>query len=156
MSQIVSGYAVSSALLDRLAESARKRDYKSFWNTLNSDAVTAEPAYSYSGTVVSTLLELLEERGWTPVIDDTSPSATDIAAGDVGLLMCCGEADADHGLSFLRSLNLTDGELAAFHADFWGEEWDEAVPAHREAMNYLETTLALVPQRGDWALLFIG
>ena len=57
---------------------------------------------------------------------------------------------------FLRSLNISDEELAAYHADFWGEEWDEAVPALREAINYLETTLALIPQRGDWVLLFIG
>jgi hypothetical protein len=64
MSQIVNGYAVTTAALDLLAEFARKRDYKSTWTTLNSEAVATEPAYSYSGTVVSGLLELLDERDW--------------------------------------------------------------------------------------------
>ena len=156
MSQVVSAYAVRSELLDRLAEMIRKKDYQSFWTTLNSEAVATEPAYSYSGTVVSTLLELLEEKGWTPVIDDGATPATVLAEGEVGLVLCCQQTDADEGLSFLRSLTLTDAELVAYHEEFWGEEWDEAVPALREALSYIETTLALVPQRGDWALLFIG
>ena len=156
MSQIVSGYAVTSELLDRLAEIIRKSDYQSFWNTLHAEAIATEPAYSYSGSVVSALLELLEEKGWTPVIDDSSPSATTIAAGADSLLICCSKDDADEGLAFLRSLSLSDSELATFHSEFWGEEWDEAVPAMREAISYVETTLALVPQRGDWALLFVG
>ena len=155
MSQIVSGYAVTQELLDRLAELVRRKDHKSFWTTLHAEGVATEPAYSYSGTVASTLLELLEERGWTPVVEEGSTSATTLAAGDVGLLMCCDEKEASEELAFLRSLSITDEELAAYHSDYWGEEWDEAAPAHREAMSYIETTLALVPQRGDWALLFI-
>lgn len=156
MSQIASGYAVTPELLDRLAEFARCKDFQSFWKTLNSEGVATEPAYSYSGTVMSTLLELLGERGWAPVIDNESTSAVAIAEVDVGLLMCCGEDEAGEGLAFVRSLTLTDEELAAYHTEFWGEDWDEAVAALREAISYLETTLALVPQRGDWALLFIG
>ena len=156
MSQVVSGFAVTSELLDRLAELIRKRDYNSFWNTLRVEGIATEPAYSFSGSVVSELIELLEERGWTPVIDESSTSATTIAAGMDSLLICCSKDDASEGLAFLRSLSLSDSELAAFHSEFWGEEWDEAVPAMREAINYIETTLALVPQRGDWALLFIG
>ncbi|HEV8428597.1 MAG TPA: hypothetical protein VGQ41_11915 [Pyrinomonadaceae bacterium] len=156
MSQIVHGYAVTSELLDVLAESARQRDYKSFWTTLNLEGVETEPAYSYSGTVAGTMLELLQEKGWTPVIDSDSESAVAIAGSEVGLEMCCGPADADESLSFVRSLSVSDEELAAYYREFWGEEWDEAVLALREALSYLETTLALIPQRGDWALLFIG
>lgn len=156
MSQIVSGYAMTSALLDSLAESARNRDYKTFWTLMNIEAVATEPAYSYSGTVAGTLLELLQEKGWTPVIDSSSASVAEIASAEVGLEMCCGEADAGEGLAFVRSLAITDEELAAYHTEFWSEEWDEAVPALREALSYLETTLALIPQRGDWSLLFIG
>jgi hypothetical protein len=156
MSQILSGYAVTSELLDRLAEIIRERDYKSFWTTLHGEAIATEPAYSYSGSVASALLELLEERGWTPVIDDSSTAATTIATSDVSLAICCSKDDASEGLAFLRSLSLTDAELAAYHREFWGEEWDEAVPAMREAISYIETTLALVPQRGEWSLLFIG
>ena len=156
MSQIVSGYAVTSELLDRLAGAIRKKDHTLFWNMLNSEGVATEPAYSHSGTVAATLLELLEERGWTPVIEESSASANVLAESDVGLLMCCQENDADEGLAFVRSVSVTDAELAAYHSEFWGEEWDEAVPALREGLSYIETTLALVPQRGDWALLFIG
>lgn len=156
MSQIVSGYAVTQELLDRLAELARKKDYQSFWTTLHAEGVATEPAYSYSGTVASTLLELLEERGWTPIVEESSTSGTTLASGDVGLMLCCEENEASEGLAFLRSLSITDEELAAYHSDYWGEEWDEAAPALREAMSYIETTLALVPQRGDWALLFIS
>jgi hypothetical protein len=156
MSQIVSGYAVTSELLDRLAAVIRKRDYDAFWSAIRAEAVATEPAYSYSGSVVSALFELLEERGWTPAIDDSSPSATTIAAGVDSLSICCSKDGADEGLAFLRSLSLSDSELAEFHSEFWGEEWDEAAPAMREAISYIETTLALIPQRGDWALLFIG
>ena len=100
MSQIVHGYAVSSGLLDRLAEFARKKDYKSFWIALNAEGVGTEPAYSYSGTVAGTLLELLQERGWAPVIDSGSDSATALAESEVGLEMCCSEAEASEGLAF--------------------------------------------------------
>ena len=155
MSQIVSGYAVTQELLDRLAEIIRKKDYESFWATLHAEGVATEPAYSYSGTVASTLFELLEERGLPPVIDEGSASAITLAESEVGLMICCDENEASAGLAFLRSLSITDEELAEYHAEFWGEEWDEAAPALREAISYLETTLALVPQRGDWALLFI-
>ncbi len=155
MSQVVSGYAVTQELLDRLAGIVRKKDYELFWTTLRAEGVATEPAYSYSGMVASTLLELLEERGWAPAIDESSTSATTLTESDVGLSICCDEKEAGEGLAFLRSLSITDEELAEYHSEFWGEEWDEAVPALREAMSYLETTLALVPQRGDWALLFI-
>ena len=156
MSAIATGCSVSSDLLIRLAAMVLYGDFWSFWKTLRSEGVQTDPPYSYSGYVMLMAIGLLMDRGWTPVIDLSSPEATSIDDAEIGTVLCCQERDANEGLSFLRSLALSDAELAAFQKEYWGEEWDQAVPALREAIAYIEKTLALLPKHGDWALLFIG
>jgi hypothetical protein len=156
MSQIATGYTVYSASLDRLAVLAQAHDYASFWRLLKAEAVETEPAYSYSGSLVSLALDILTQRGWPPTLDDSYPAVATIAASGASLVMCCRDREAEDGLARLRSMAFTDAELAGYYRDCTGEEWGEAAQALREAIGYLEGTLSLIPQSGDWALFFIG
>jgi hypothetical protein len=156
MSQIATGFTVSSASLDRLAALAQARDYASFWRLLKTEAIETEPSYSYSGSVVSVALDILTQRGWLPTLDDSYPAVATLATSGTSLVMCCRDQEAEEGLARLRSMAFTDAELAGYYRDYTGEEWSEAAQALREAIGYLERTLSLIPQSGDWALLFIG
>ena len=156
MSAIAIGYSVTSDLLIRLDTMVLYGDFPSFFKTLDSEAVQTVPPYSYSGYVVLDAIVLLTGRGWTPIFDRSSPGAASIADAEIGAVLCCQKKDANELLSSLRSLTFTDDELAAFLKEEWGEEWDQAVPALREALAYIENTLALLPKHGDWALLFVA
>jgi len=156
VSAIVIGCSVTSDLLMRLAPMVLFGDFPLFWKTLSSEAVQTDPPYSYSGYVVLDAITLLMNRGWGPIVDLSSPEASTLVDVDVGLVLCCKEKDANELLSFVRSVAFSDAELAAsWREQPFSKEWDEAVPALREAIAYIEKTLALLPKHGDWVLLFI-
>ena len=56
----------------------------------------------------------------------------------------------------ISSIDLTDGELAVYFADFAGESWDAAPKAMREAISFLVATLVGASRADQWAVLFIG
>jgi len=157
MSQIATGYGVTSSLLNQLMPTLEGSDHEAFWSLLHDHAAETTPAYSFSGSVVTVAVEYLEDRGLSLPLNDSHAVVRAILSSGLSLAMCCQAAEAGALVAAMRQLQPDDEELGRYFAEFTGEVWDQASDALREGLDYIARTLLLAPaRRGDWILLFIG
>jgi hypothetical protein len=156
MSQIATGYGLSSSLLDRLRPTLEDRNYKAFWSLLHGHAAETTPAYSFSGSVVSVAVEYLEGRGVSLPVNDSHATVRAMLSTDLSLVMCCDAEQAGAIVAAMQQLQIDDSDLGGYYAEFTGEEWDRASEALGEGLDYIRRTLLLAQAGCDWVMLFIG
>jgi hypothetical protein len=89
MSQIATGYGVSSSLLDRLLPILEDRNYTAFWFLLKEEAVETTPAYAFSGSVMSIALAYLENKGVALPLNDSPATTQATLSSDLSLVLGC-------------------------------------------------------------------
>jgi hypothetical protein len=156
MSQIASGYGLSSSLMNQLLPLAEDRNYKAFWSLLFDQATETTPNYSFSGSVVAIATVYLEGKGVRLPVNDAHPTVRAMLSAELSLEMCCEAEQAVAVLAAMQQLEIDDSELGSYYVEFTGEEWDQAIDALREGLDYIKRTLLLAQSGYDWIMLFIG
>jgi hypothetical protein len=158
MSQIATGYGLSSSLLDRLLPALVDRDrfYEAFWSLLHDHATETTPDYSFSGSVVAIAIEYLEDKGVPLPVNDSHPTFRAMLSADLSLAMCCDAEQAKATVGAMQQLQVDVSELGIYYVEFTGEEWDEASDALVEGLDYIKRTLLLSEAGCEWVMLLIG
>ena len=158
MSQIATGYGLSSSTLDRLLPTLEEQDryYNAFWSLLRDHALETTPDYHFSGSVVAIAMEYLAEKGISLPVNDSHSTIRAIMSADLSLAMCCDANQAGSIATAMHELHIDESELAGYYAEFTGEEWNNASDALKEGLDYIKRTLLLVEAGCEWVILFIG
>ena len=156
MSQIATGYGISSSLMNQLLPMAKERNYKAFWSLLSDQATEIILDYSFSGSVVAIAIDYLEDKGVALPVNDSHPTVRAMLSADLSLVMCCDAGQAAAIMAKMQQLQVDESELGSYYAEFTGEEWDQTSEAMGEAVAYIKRTLSLAQAGCDWVMLFIG
>lgn len=156
MSQIATGYGLSSSLMGELLPAVEAGNYSAFWSLLSDQAIQVTPDFSFSGSVVAIVIEYLQDKGVELPINDTHPTVRAMLSADLSLAMCCDVRQAEAVVAAMQELQIDEGEFESYFMEFTGEAWDEAGSAFAEGLDYIRRTLLLALGGCDWVMLFNG
>jgi hypothetical protein len=157
VSQIAHAYLVKSDVLAKLSELAKKGDYASFWQSLKSEGCVVEPAYSYSGSVVTVLLAFLAENDIDIPLNVSDSNLAELSRScDLGLMVAADSSDAAQCLAVLDCQTAEERSLGRYFDDFTHNAWDESGKAMMEAFQFVRNGLNAVKDYPGYYLLFAG
>lgn len=154
MSQLATGYGLSSTLMNQLLPLVEARNYPAFWSLLMDQATETTPDYSFSGSVVAIAITYLEDKGIHLPVNDSHPTVRAMRSTEMPLELCCDARQAEAALMAIQKLQIDDRELESYYCEFTGEAWDEAGIALAEGLDYIKRTLSLAGC--DWVMLLNG
>jgi hypothetical protein len=155
MSQIAHAYLVEAEVLAKLSELVKKGDYTTFWQSLKAEGRMVEPAYPYSGHVVTVLLAFLAENDIEVPLNVSDSNLAELSRScDLGLMVAADSTDAVKCLEVLDCQTTEEGFLGRYFDDFTHRAWDESGKAMLEAFRFVRTGLDAVKDFPGYYLLF--
>ena len=152
MSAVASAYKMEANALARASTLIAHNEYDKLWDLMKIHRVAT---LSYSGIVLAAAIPFLGERGIAfPKREDLSVFSTRDRE-TIGLIALGNADDYTFAARDLASLSVTNDELRQYYMQLYGDEWDQAATAMREAFSFLGRAMKSVEFSQDLLLIAI-
>jgi len=155
MSQIALGYVVPFANVPKLVAALKEPNTKAFWQEIAQSGKAVEPAYPFSGHVLSVLLAQWEEHDIQMPLSVEQAPLGELLLADVGLAVCASKSDAVELLKPLKEPMSLDN-LRDYFNEFTAQDFDEAGIAMQSGWDYVVRGLESLESDDHYYLLFIA